>query len=428
MSVVDSLVKAGVPDGTIIQIFEEYPIGEKYREKGASKERWLSSHIEKAKGFTKPDETSIVFPSHIMSGAAGQFANVYGSVLETPQEFLFMAFLTVLGTLLATKVTLATELKPQPRLYTLLLGQSANARKSTAIDTVVEFFQGYSKKLEISRGVGSAEGLQKEMEGAEGGLLLVQDEFSQLITKGKIDASVLVPMINTLFESNSYENQTKNSGIRLDKAYLSILAASTTDTYERIWTPSLIAIGFPNRIFIVPGAAQRKIAIPRKVSGDEKRELMAMVDDVVQHVDRHRELNLTPEAKGLYSTWYSEKENSIHALRLDTISLRLMILLTINELKPEVDEEIVRKVIEIANWQLKTRKLHDPIDAENNIARMEEKIRRQLAAGPKTDRVLRQKTNADRAGLWFYETAKNNLKRAGEIVSDGKTEKWSLVR
>ena len=59
---------------------------------------------------------------------------------------------------------------------------------------------------------------------------------------------------------------------------------------------------------------------------------------------------------------------------------------------------------------------------------MEEKIRRQLAAGPKTDRVLRQKTNADRAGLWFYETAKNNLKRAGEIVSDGKTEKWSLVR
>jgi hypothetical protein len=363
-----------------------------------------------------------------MSGAAGQFANVYGSVLETPQEFLFMGFLTVLGTLLATKVTLATELRPQPRLYTLLLGQSANAGKSTAIDAVVELFQGYSKQFEVCRGVGSAEGLQKRMQRVVGGLLLVQDEFSQLLTKGKIEASVLIPMINTLFESNSYENQTKNTDIRLDKAYLAILAASTTDTYERIWTPSLIAIGFPNRIFIVPGATQKKIAIPLKVAGDKKRELMAMVDDVVQHVVRHRELNLTPEANGLYNKWYYEKEDSIHALRLDTICLRLMILLAVIELKPEVDEEIVRKVIELANWQLKARKQYDPIDAENNIARMEEKIRRQLAAGPKTDRVIRQKINADRAGLWAYETAKNNLKRAGEIVSDGKPEEWRLVR
>jgi Protein of unknown function (DUF3987) len=352
-----------------------------------------------------------------------------GWVLETPKEFLFMAFITALGSLLATNVTLATELKPQPRLYTLLLGQSADARKSTAIDTVAEFFQGssLSRKFEISRGVGSAEGLQKRMERVEGGLLLVQDEFSQLISKGKIEASVLTPMINTLFESNSYENQTKNTGIRLKKAYLSILAASTTETYERIWTPSLIGIGFPNRILIVPGAAQKRIAIPLKVEEAEKQELRVMVDDVIQRVGRHLELSLTPEARGHYKKWYMEKEDSIHALRLDTISLRLMILLAVNDQKPHVDEETVQKVIELANWQLKVRKLYDPIDAENNIARMEEKIRRQLRAGPKTDRTLRQKTNADRAGLWTFRAATNNLYNAGEITKSGKPEKWHLV-
>jgi len=152
-----------------------------------------------------------------------------------------------------------------------------------------------------------------------------------------------------------------------------------------------------------------------------------MVDDLIQRVGRHLELTLTPEARDHYNRWYMEKEKSIHALRLDTISLRLMILLAVNDQKPHVDEETVQKVIELANWQLKVRKLYDPIDAENNIARMEEKIRRQLRAGPKTDRTLRQKTNADRAGLWAFRSAINNLNNAGEITKSGKPEKWHLV-
>lgn len=51
MSVLIALVRAGLSDAQITSIFEVYPIGEKSREKGASKEKWLRDQIQKAKSF-----------------------------------------------------------------------------------------------------------------------------------------------------------------------------------------------------------------------------------------------------------------------------------------------------------------------------------------------------------------------------------------
>jgi hypothetical protein len=50
MSVLNSLVKANVSNTDILSIFEAYPIGEKFREKGHSKEQWLLDQIKKVRG------------------------------------------------------------------------------------------------------------------------------------------------------------------------------------------------------------------------------------------------------------------------------------------------------------------------------------------------------------------------------------------
>jgi len=51
-SVLTSLVRAKVLDKTIIEIFEKYPIGEKYREKGRARDRWLVQEISRARSFS----------------------------------------------------------------------------------------------------------------------------------------------------------------------------------------------------------------------------------------------------------------------------------------------------------------------------------------------------------------------------------------
>ena len=44
-SVLQTLLKANLDESTIVSIFETYPIGEKYRENGRSRHKWLQGEI-----------------------------------------------------------------------------------------------------------------------------------------------------------------------------------------------------------------------------------------------------------------------------------------------------------------------------------------------------------------------------------------------
>ncbi len=374
----------------------------------------------------------VSFPYWVMSGAAGKFTEVYSRSLEVPQQFLYMAYMTCLGSMLANRLTLASEISPQPRLYVLLLGESASERKSTALIKATDFFKyaledDYLDCFKTCWGIGSAEGLQSLFK-TNDRILLCYDEFRSFVGKTTIKSSVLLPCVNTLFESNRYENALKNSYLRLENAHLSLLAASTVQTYESIYDPTFIDIGFSNRVFIVPGTAKRKFSFPEKIDQAEKASLKVDLINVISHVDDFLALDLTDKAKEVYHKWYMNLRNSLHTRRLDTYALRLMPLVAVNDLKSEVDVETVHKVTSLCDWQLKVRIKHDPIDADNKVARMEQKIRRVLQEEDKTDRSLKQRTNAYRYGLWCYKTATKNLVEAEEIKFDKRISRWVRLR
>jgi hypothetical protein len=368
------------------------------------------------------------FPVKAMGGLAEYFASLYNSCLEPPKEFFYFSFLTCLGSILADKLTLASEIRPQPRLFTVLLGESGDDRKSTAASKTIELFKESVTDFPICYGIGSAEGLQSRLAECDPQrLLLFFDEMKAFISKCRIEASVLLPCVNTLFESNRYESRTKNSTINLENAYLSILAASTIQTYQTMWSSQFIDIGFCNRLLVVPGHGQRKFSIPQQIPKDEKNFIKGNIGEILQYVGDNKELIVTPEAQSLYDGWYMNREQSIHAKRLETYALRLMPLLAINDQKTVVDVEIVEKVTQLMNWQLEMRKLHDPIDADNTVAQMEERIRRNLSSRPMSNRDLKRYCHIERFGIWFFDTAIKNLTKAKEITWDKKIETWRLL-
>lgn len=398
--------------------------GETYTHEGRDSGRFIQ---EESAPLDQDTRMVIPFPD-VMDGLAGEFAAMYARSLEVPKPFFYFAFLTCLGSILADRVTLSTEILPQPRLYTVLLGESADDRKSTAINKVTEFFKDTIADFSTCFGVGSAEGLQKRLDGSRS-VLLCFDEFKHFVSKCKIESSVLLPCVNTLFESNRYESRTSKTDIKLENAYLSLLAASTVQTYERTWDASFTDIGFNNRLFLVPGTAERRFSFPSKIPAKEKTKLMGYLGKVLRSLGDGAtvELDVTPSARMLYQDWYMGLERSVHAKRLDTYALRLMILLAVNELRQEIPEDIVRKATALCDWQLAVRKLHDPIDADNKIAATEEKIRRLLRIDPRTDRDLKRGIHVERFGLWFYDTAIGNLQKAKEIKRDKVSQKWVLI-
>jgi putative DNA primase/helicase len=65
MRVICALLAAKVPDGDIMGIFEQYPIGDKYTEKGTGRVKWLRGEISRARSFLAShgsDPASILTP------------------------------------------------------------------------------------------------------------------------------------------------------------------------------------------------------------------------------------------------------------------------------------------------------------------------------------------------------------------------------
>lgn len=377
--------------------------------------------IEPEKGITLP------FPDEIMTGAAGEFAAVYSSYLEPARHFFFMAYLVCLGSIIADRVFLQSEISPQPRLYLLLLGESADDRKSTVITKTVDFYRSVLSDYGVCWGVGSAEGLQKELE-KRPRLLLAFDEFKSFVSKCQIESSVLLSCVNTLFESDHYESHTQKRSVVLNGVSVSVLAASTIATYERTWDPSFTDIGFNNRLFLVPGKGARRFSFPERIPLADRKRLQVQLIEVINFIGERREFDITQEARDLYERWYLDLETSVHSKRLDTYAMRFMQLLAANEKRAEIDAGLIKKVTDLMDWQLRVRRLHDPIDADNKIAGMEEKIRRVLGCRDavkeaKSERDVKRYAHVDKTGLWVFETAKNNLIRAQEIEFDPKTRK-----
>lgn len=376
-----------------------------------------------------PDADFPPFPERAYVGVAGEFADLYAAYVESPKPFLYVAYLTYLGAFLGSSVTLETELRPSPRLYTVLVGESALGRKSASMGHVDRFFEPLLReRVAILYGLGSAEGIARVIKQKGLPVLLYFDELKAFVDKAKQEGSVALPMVTTLFEFTKYENHTRDRSIEVENAHLSLLAASTRETYGGIWTAQFLDIGFLNRLLIVTARRTTRRAFPAPIPTTLVEGLRAKTKEQLEEVWRLEPqpsiLRLTPGAFERWKTWYEGLEDSLYANRLDTIGLRLMIIFTITTGKGEVDEEIVNAVVALLDYELAVRKLLDPIDAENAIARMEERIRRALQRGRMKKRTLAQWVHAHRVGTWVFNTALKNLLREGEIDSKGGREFW----
>jgi hypothetical protein len=353
---------------------------------------------------------------------------------EVPVEFYFAAGLTVLGHLCKTDLTIANDLEIRPQLYTALLGTSGEVKKSTARKKTQQFFTkaiaDYIAFFDTKTlyGVGSGEGLARELEDIKD-ILLTYDELRAFMDKSSSQGSVLLPMVTQLFEETNYDNPTKAKPCTVRDAHLSMLGCCTTETYEKMWSPAAIAIGLPNRLFVIHAEPQRRVAWPKKKDPEVMKGLMEMIRGQLHRLPK--EFDISDQARGMWEDWYlHRKPHGVHSTRLDTIGFKLMGLLALSWDKDIIDEEVIGVVIRLLDYEYQVRVLTDPIDADSKVGAMEQKIRNILTVAKKWvfHRDLQQRTHANR-GLWFFKTALRNLIEDGFIEQDreGKTWKYRMI-
>jgi hypothetical protein len=365
---------------------------------------------------------AIDFPQSALVGSPGDMATALARGTEVPQEFYFACGLTMLGFLCGTKLHMNVATECEPRLYTVLLGASADVKKSTAMRRTVSFFseRHFLGPLvvndKIVYGVGSAEGLARKLN-EHNDLLLCYDELQAFITKSCIEGSVLLQATTSLYEQTHWSSavKTAKSSIQVNDGHLSMLGCCTTETYSNMWTPEAIAIGFPNRLFLV--SAERKVRVAWPTTADTAK-LDSIRDRIRDQLARlPRKFEITPDAKARWEKWYLSLPASEHAKRLDALGFRLLGLIALSTDKNAIDLEAVEIVCSILDYEFQLRVLTDPIDADNQIAKVEQKVRRALTGrGSLSKRDLMRFSNASREGAWAFARAMSAMQAAEEVT------------
>jgi hypothetical protein len=398
----------------------------------------LAAQVKLDRLVTATDEAQpaagIAFPEGAYLGVAADFADTYSTACESPKSYFYLSFLTCLGALVGDRVCLQGATRAPARLYTVLLGPSGISRKSTAIKLTTDFFGRNVVGFPVLRGLGSAEGLAKTIQKRNyTNCLLVFDELRTFVDKAKIEGSILLSIVNTLFDETRAENHTKGHDIELENVHLSLLSACTLDTFANLFDANFVAIGFPNRLLLVLDESKASIPVPREVPPSIEQALAQDLGAILYTLRSYTPSNplvmrLTPEALGIWSEFYKTIPRTVTGTRIDSIGLRLAMLMALSAHKSEIDTEVIQAAIEIAQWQLAVRDEVMPVEASNAIAALEQRICKTLKSrGPLRERDLRRYVHAERVGLWAFATALSNLQQAGMVRYEARKKVFAVV-
>ncbi len=414
-----------------------------------------------------PEETAaITFPESGYVGVAARFAEAYSQEYESPKEFLFWDCLALIGAIISGRVRPNFGLPCQPRLYVVKVAASAWQRKSTSTRFADKFIRSVLETLDTDKlhprdwpkiiyGVGSAEGLATCLSpqpisdtGSSNGkhrkkqttrrVVLSFDEFRRFEAKAGITNSALLPMVNELYEANKYDNVVKETNINISDGHLVFLSNSTEETYRNLVNaPEFRDIGFLNRLVVVSSDSRKRVAEPQSppesVLGPIREELASYIADLPPlnedgSASREVILALTPEAKEEWHDWYHALEETEETARLDNLGMRLMGLLAFSSGQSKIDGELLRRVLDILEYERQVRSIYRPFDAANHAALMEQKIRFALERkGPMTKRDLQRATNASRYGARIFKDALSSLISTREVRLN-RDKKYELSR
>jgi hypothetical protein len=219
-------------------------------------------------------------------GPAGRFVGDVEPQSEADPAGLLAQYLAAAGNLAGAGVRCRVESDCHPpRLYVLLVGDTAKARKGTAWGRVRDVAERVDSEWaggRIMGGLASGEGLIAQLrdptpddegntpEPTDRRLLVVEGEFARVLKVGARESNTLSPVLRTLWDRGDARTMTRNDPLRATGAHVSITAHITERELRSGLSEVEIANGFANRFQFV--SVRRSKLLPR--GGNLSRDVL----------------------------------------------------------------------------------------------------------------------------------------------------------
>jgi len=385
-----------------------------------------------------------------------EFAELCCKDNHIPHEFAIESIKTVIGAVCGHRIQPHGFNDQQPsRFYTILVGPGGGG-KSSATKWAINLFIGTGLLCESSQSgafvnIGCAKaafasdsGMQKNGFAKHSRILQVYDEVTSVIEKFSITGSggSFLNSNNELYEytptvTSMLTKESKDSS-PVREVHNSILGCTTPLRWQNAFKKTNTDnSGFFQRLNIIANQNKKRVAELLTPDFNDIRERFIRKIQALEF--QKAVMYKNEEAVALFESWYKSKATEWEGLGLtEDITGRIQVLVQRNAchlawlmsgadvvpdaekakepIKVFCDEDIMRRAIAIAEYEVKIRQLHKPIEADNPYALVENAIERFFVENegqPVSRRKLYRLLNASRHGSQIFDKCVSNLIQEG---------------
>ena len=247
---------------------------------------------------------------------------------EPPIQFHIWCALSTIAGVLQRRVWLDWERRLYPNLYVILVGDSGQTRKGTAIDKAEWFFT-QMPQLNIENGnrvtkeqlaidLASAESEFFYQEpGRRGKTMRTQHTLTHIVPElatffGFKDHELLGWLTDWYDSKDVWENRTKTAGKDLiHNMCYNLLAATAPDWMRSMLPEAAVGGGFTSRVLFIYEERKRKVVSNPQLTEKDKELRTLLLSDLEQIYKLAGPMSLTPKAQLLYEEWYENQEEEI---------------------------------------------------------------------------------------------------------------------
>jgi hypothetical protein len=253
------------------------------------------------------------------------------------------------------------EATRQPaRLFALIIGATANARKGTARNRIEQLFriadEGTLDGIRTS-GLASGEGLiehlaDKQSESGkhvptEKRALVEDSEFARILAVAAREGNTLSAILRDFWDKGEARNMTRKNPLNVRGAHVCLTADITLDEFAEKMPGLEIANGLLNRFLITCATRSKQLPFGGNLSDADLAPIASDLHDAIGEARTRKRVYMTTEAEAVWDPWYREPCRARGLLaaataRRETQALRLALTYALLDRRDAIDVEHLR--------------------------------------------------------------------------------------
>jgi len=326
-----------------------------------------------------PIDEAMPFPN-INNDLCNKYINLMSDVTEAPPSYHFFTFITAISMLLGRNAyMLWGPDKLYTNLWTMIVGQTGRARKSTAINRGCDILNRVTPDTQILPSLSTWEGLLTAMQRNDNDLsgqnelnikneitMIAMSEFDGFLKKSRNEnIAHMLPNLCDIYDMfKPARSVTKGTPICIKNYFVSMICGIQPEVLENAFQTGDIHGGFAGRFCYVYDSSNKEIPIPVWNKEKEYGNILDELNQIKLSFNIETQILFHDSCIPIWSDFYHDYRNpNIHHPLLMQINermqnhvLKIAIIFAILDNKPSIMPTHLNNAIAIAYWLMNNNK------------------------------------------------------------------------